>query len=293
MDRDGVAEDGGEPALARRVQRLLEHPAEDAQAAIGGVDDGGTRLGGADAWNRHHRVVPDHPPLVERDRGDQPARFERRHQVARPVEVGVDVAQVVALVEELGDRLGVLRCGRPHLDRIGRLRSRRTSPGGVRDVVAARALSAVRADGDLRRQTLPLGAEVQELHVSGVRREGGQRLGQRPEVASRTRQRHPPVVHHDVDVTVGRLERHLDLAEIVVRVRVLEREADEPLDDGAQSPRVVRGNRGRRRKGGEHGRHHRRRARVAQDGDLHPRHREAMLVGRRSRRRSVGRSGGL
>ena len=52
----------------------------------------------------------------------------------------------------------------------------------------------------------------------GVRREGGERLGQRPEVASRTRQRHPPVVHHDVDETVGRLERHLDLAEIVVRV---------------------------------------------------------------------------
>ena len=38
-------------------------------------------------------------------------------------------------------------------------------------------------------------------------------------------------------MTVGRLERHLDLAELVVRVGVLEREADEALDDGAQSPR--------------------------------------------------------
>jgi hypothetical protein len=40
-------------------------------------------------------------------------------------------------------------------------------------------------------------------------------------------------VHGDFDETVARLERHLDLAEVVVRVGVVEREAEEALDDGA------------------------------------------------------------
>ncbi len=182
------------------------------------------------------------------------------------------VAQVVVLVEELGDRLSVFRCRRPHLDRIGRVGLGAGALRGGDDVVAARLSAAVRADRDLRRQTLPLGTEVQELHVPGDGLEGGKWLRQRPEVASGTRQWQAPVVHRDLDETVARLERHLDLAEVVVRIGVLEREADEALDDGSQSPRIVRGDSDRSRKGGDHRRHQRRRARVAEHRELHARH---------------------
>src|SRR5512133_1422677 len=46
MDGHRIAEDGGEAALARRVERMLEQASEDTQTAIGGVDDGGARLSG-------------------------------------------------------------------------------------------------------------------------------------------------------------------------------------------------------------------------------------------------------
>src|SRR5512132_3980329 len=69
-----------------------------------------------------------------------------------------------------------------------------------------------------------------------------------------------------------RLERHLDLAQVVVRVGVLESEADEPLDNGAQPALVLCGDSGRGRKRSQAGRHERPRARVAQDSELHPGH---------------------
>src|SRR4029450_8549408 len=67
VDGDGIAEDRGAAALARRAERVLEQPAEDTEATIGGVHDGGTRLGGGDAGEGHQCVVADHPPLVEGD----------------------------------------------------------------------------------------------------------------------------------------------------------------------------------------------------------------------------------
>ena len=76
----------------------------------------------------------------------------------------------------------------------------------------------------------------------------------------------------DVDDAVPGLERHLDLAEVVDRVGVVKGEADEALDDRAQLPRVPWGNSGSGRKRGQERQHQRRRARVAQDGDLYPRH---------------------
>ena len=182
------------------------------------------------------------------------------------------VAQLVVLVQELGDRLGVLRRSRPHLDRVGRFCARLCAPRGSLDVVPAARSIAGQADGDLRRQALPLGTEIQEPHVPGVSCERGERLRQRPEVAPGARQRQAPVVHGDVDETVARLERHLDLAEVVVGVGVVKREADEALHDRAQPPLVLCWDSDSDCKGREEGQHQRRRARVAQDGDLHPRH---------------------
>ncbi len=118
MDRDGISEDGREASLDRRAERVLEHPAEQTEPAIGGVDDRGARLGGGDTGERHQRVVPDHLTVVHRDRRQQLARREPCNQVPRPIEVRVHVTQVVVLVEELGDRLSVLGRARSHLDRI-------------------------------------------------------------------------------------------------------------------------------------------------------------------------------
>jgi hypothetical protein len=60
-------------------------------------------------------------------------------------------------------------------------------------------------------------------------------------------------VHGDVDETIARLERQLDLAEVVVRVGVVKSEADEPFDNPAQPPRIVCGNSGSGRKRREDG----------------------------------------
>ena len=48
MDGDGIPEDRSEAVLGCRVERVLEQPAEDTEAPIGGVDDRGARLGGGD-----------------------------------------------------------------------------------------------------------------------------------------------------------------------------------------------------------------------------------------------------
>ncbi len=100
---------------------MLEQTAEEAEAPIGGVDDRGARLGGRNIGTRHQSVVSDYSPVVEPDCGPQLARRERRHQVARPVEIRVYVAQLVVLVQELGDWLGVVEACRSDLDRIGQL----------------------------------------------------------------------------------------------------------------------------------------------------------------------------
>ena len=115
-------------------------------------------------------------------------------------------------------------------------------------MVPPRGSAAARADRDLRRQALPVGTEIQEPHVPGVRCEQGERFRQWPEVAPGTCQRQAPVVHGDVDETIARLERQLDLAEVVVRVCVVKSEADEPFDNPAQPPRIVFGNSGSGRK---------------------------------------------
>ncbi len=46
-------------------------------------------------------------------------------------------------------------------------------------------------------------------------------------------------MHGDMHRSVAGLERDLDLAEVVVRVRVVKREADEFLDDRAEPPLVL------------------------------------------------------
>jgi hypothetical protein len=79
-------------------------------------------------------------------------------------------------------------------------------------------------------------------------------------------------VDDDLDEPVVRVERQLDLAEVVVGVGVVEREADEAFDDRGDPPGVVGGNPGRGGEGGEKRRHQHRRARVAEDGDLHVGH---------------------
>src|SRR6266536_1779600 len=128
------------------------------------------------------------------------------------------------------------------------------------------------ADAHFCRQPLPARTEVDEQHVTGVRSESGQRLGQRPEVPSSTRQRQAPVVHDELDRSATRLERNLNLAEVVVRVRIVKREAEELLDDRAEPPLVLSGDSDSGCKGREECQYQRLRARVAEDGDLYPRH---------------------
>jgi len=76
---------------------------------------------------------------------------------------------VIVLVEELGDRLGILRRSRPHLDRAGGLFARVRKAWGSLDVVPPRVSIAVtRACRNVRRQAFAVRTEVQELKVLGV-----------------------------------------------------------------------------------------------------------------------------
>jgi len=113
-----------------------------------------------DSGPRHQRTVCDHAPVVDRDRRDQLARREARHQVPRSIEVGVHVAQVVVLVEKLGDRLRVAGRRRPHLDVVRGLVARRCAPGDGVDVVHARPPIRGDEDVELCRQPLPVRTEV-------------------------------------------------------------------------------------------------------------------------------------
>ena len=272
MDGDGIPEDRREAALGCRVERVLEQPAEDTEAPIGGVDDCGTRFSGGDTRERHQRVMPDNSPFVDGNRRHQLIRGERRHQIPRPVEVGVHIAQVVVLVEELSDRLSVLGRRGHHLDCVGSFSPRPCAPGRGLDVVPPRSSFVTCADGHFCRQPLPVRTEVHQQHVADVRTESGERLGQRPELTSSARQRQAPVVHDDLDRSVTRVERDLDLAEVVVRVCVVKREADELMDDRAEPPLVLCRDSGSGCKRREECQYQRRRARVAEDGDLYPRH---------------------
>jgi hypothetical protein len=141
------------------------------------MDDGGARLSGRDSGEGHQSVVTDHLPVVDGNRRQQLTRREGSHQVPRPVKVGVHIAQVVVLIEELGDRLGILRRSRPHLDRAGRLFARACEAWGSLDVVPPRvSIAAAHACVDVRRHALPVRTEVKELNVPGGRCEGGERL---------------------------------------------------------------------------------------------------------------------
>ena len=62
MDGDRIAEDRSESTVGSRLECVREEPTEDTEAAIGGVDDGGTRLCGRDIGERHQGVVPDYSP---------------------------------------------------------------------------------------------------------------------------------------------------------------------------------------------------------------------------------------
>src|SRR4029077_8219300 len=76
MDGDGVAEDRGQAAFPRDVERVLEQPAEDTEAPVGGMDDCGAGLSGWDTGDRHQRVMPDDQPVVDGNRRQQLARSE-------------------------------------------------------------------------------------------------------------------------------------------------------------------------------------------------------------------------
>ena len=278
MDGDGIAEDRSETALGRGVERVLEQPAEDTEAPIGGVDDCGTRLGGGDTRARHQRVMPDYSPLVDGDRRQQLARGERRHQVPRPVEVGVHIAQVVVLVEELGDRLAVPGRSGPHLDRVGEL-----LPPPVRAWARPRCGAASPVRSSLRRTVTSAASRFpsEPRFISSTLRTSGARAasdsGSGPKsppalVSGRPQSCTATWTDPSPDSSVN-----LDLAEVVVRVRVVKREADELLDDRAEPPLVLCGDSASGCKRREDCQHQRRRARVAEDGDLYPRHGKAML----------------
>jgi len=105
-----------------------------------------------------------------------------------------------------------------------------------------------------------------------MRRERGERLRERPEDTAGAQRRQPPVVHGDVDYIGVRLQRHLNLPEVVVGIGVLEGEVDDARDDRLQPPRVLHADSARGRERWDEGQHQRPRARVAEDGCLHPRH---------------------
>jgi hypothetical protein len=79
-------------------------------------------------------------------------------------------------------------------------------------------------------------------------------------------------VDGDVDEIGVRLQRHLDLTEIIVRVGVVKREADEALDDRAQPPLVISADSGSTAERRNESQNQRLRAPIAQDADLHPGH---------------------
>jgi hypothetical protein len=272
MDGHGIAEDGRKAALARDLERVIDHAPEDPEASVRGVNDGRAGLAARSAGERHQRVVPDDASLVHGDRRQELLHLEHGHQVARPVEVLVHVAEVVVLVEELGDRLGIQRRPRPQLDRVLCSGGRGRRPRRGLDVVPRGLAGGAGADRDLGGQPLSVAPQVQELNAAGLGFDGGQPLRERPEAAPAAHQRPPPVVHGHLNAVVTGLEGHFDLAELLARIAVLEREGEEALDHRGELPLVLRGDPGGGGERREHRQDQRRRACVAQNGDLHPRH---------------------
>ena len=81
-------------------------------------------------------------------------------------------------------------------------------------------------------------------------------------------------MHCDLDDIGVRLERHLDLAQIVVGVGVFEGEVDEAGDDRLQPLGIFGADSARRRKRRDEGQHQRSRAVVTKDAGLHSCHRK-------------------
>jgi hypothetical protein len=112
--------------------------------------------------------MADHPALVHGDGREQATGVELGHEIPGPVEVGVDVAQVVVLVEELRDPLDVVGAGRPHTDGILLARSAARASGRRVQMVAAFRAVARGLYRHAGRKPLPVRAEVQKLHVLGL-----------------------------------------------------------------------------------------------------------------------------
>ena len=168
MHRDGVAVDRRQAEAAGSVDGVREHPAEDAESAVGGVDDRRTGLGRRRLARGHDRVVSDHLPVVDGDGRPEPTRRQLACEEAGPVEVGVHIAQVVVLVQEPGDPLGVLRARRADLDGVAEV-----GGSGVWDALVSRRRIRHRCGGGggakVSRHPLPVAAEVDQPQVVDVR----------------------------------------------------------------------------------------------------------------------------
>ena len=109
MHRDRTPPDGVEPGGLGPRECVVEDAVEDPEAPVGGVDDGHSRLGRGRALLRYDGVVADDLVAVDGDGREQGTRIETLAHPARTIEVRMAVGQVVVLVQELRDRLGVVR----------------------------------------------------------------------------------------------------------------------------------------------------------------------------------------
>ena len=284
---DGVAVDRGQAELAGAVDGVREHPAEDAEAPVRRVDDCRARLGRRRIAGGQDRMVADHAPVVDGDGRPQPTVRHLGGEEARPVEVGVHVAEVVVLVQEPSDPLGVFHAGLSNVDGVAEVGGSRV----VDALVSRRRRIGHRVGGggpNVRRQPLTLAAEVDQAQVVGVPCQRCQRRRERPGRAAHGGERQPPVVDVDGRDPGARLQRHLDLAPRVVRICVVEGKADERLDYRPQAPGVRVGNARRCRERRDDSGHKPRCAGVAPDGDLDVRHAAATLRHRPPSPQAIG-----
>ena len=232
VNRDRASPDRVEPSCLRSGDRMVEDAVEDPEAAIGGVDDRDAGLRRGRAGHGHRRVMADHLPVVNGDGGEKRARLEALAHPARTVEVRMAVGEVVVLVQELGDRLRIVRVAVPDLDLVtgvARHRSPRAVPASRSRGTRARRDRSTTRPGRMRR--FPSAPRLISRRSSAswaiARRSGGS-----PLACVRRGERPAPVVDVHLDTPADEVERQLDVAVRLSGVRVLEREAHE-VDDRA------------------------------------------------------------
>ena len=270
MHGDRIAVDRGQAELAGAVDGVREHAAEDAEPPVRRVDDCRASLGGLRIAAGHDRMVADHAPVVDGDGRMEPAVLQLGGKEARPIEVRVHVAEVVVLIQEPSDALGVFHAGLSNVDGVAEVAGSRVGDA----LVLRQRQIGVRLGGggpNMRRQPLAVAAEVDQAQVLAVCQRC-QRRRERRTRATRGGKRQPPVVHVDGRDPGARLQRHLELAPRVGPIRVIEGKADERLDDRPEAPGVRVGNPRRRSEGRNDSGHQCRCAGVTPDSDLHAGH---------------------